>query len=264
MRIVSVFIWILLSITGCSMLDTPEDETSTWSAKDIYVVAKEALNRGDYEGAIKYYEILEARFPFELISQQAQLDMIYAYYRFEEPESATVAADRFIKTYPTHPYVDYAYYLKGLVNFEQNIGILDRYLPIDHSQRDQGAALDAFYAFSDLITRFPDSQYTADAKQRMVYLRNTLAEHELHIAEFYLKRGAYVAAANRANTVVKSYQSTPAVPKALELMATAYQLLGMKDLQESAQQVLQLNYPTRAADVEIEKIIPQPPNVSTM
>lgn len=258
MRIVSIL--VLLIVSGCSMLDTPEDETSNWSAKDIYAVAKEALNREDYEGAIKYYEILEARFPFELISQQAQLDMMYAYYKFEEPESAIVTADRFIKTYPTHPYVDYAYYLKGLVNFEQNIGILDRYLPIDHSQRDQDAALDAFYAFSDLITRFPNSQYSADARQRMVYLRNTLAEHELQVAEFYLKRGAYVAAANRANTVVQSYQNTPAVPKALQLMITAYQLLGTKDLEESASRVLELNYPNQEiGEVRIEKLNDSPP-----
>ncbi len=251
----SIMLYSLSSLLGCSLIGDTRDETKDWSLERLYSEAKEALDSGVYETAIKYYEQLEARDPFGKYAQQAQLEVIYAYYKFEEPESAIVAADRFIKLYPRHLYVDYVYYLKGLVNFERNQGILARILPLDRSQRDQGAALQSFYDFADLVKQFPQSKYSEDAKQRMVYLRNILAEYELHVARFYLQRGAYIAAANRAKTVIQSYQQTPAVAEALVILAKAYKIMGLNDLSANALSVLKLNYPHHKGIKEIERVV---------
>ncbi len=252
------FILVLSSLAllvGCSLLGDPKDATADWSIERLYSEAKEALDSGIYETAIKYYEQLEARDPFGKYAQQAQLDMIYAYYKFEEPDSAIVAADRFIKLYPRHSHVDYAYYIKGLVNFERNQGILARFLPLDRSQRDQGAARQSFYDFAQLVKQFPQSKYSEDAKQRMVYLRNILAEYELHVARFYLKRGAYVAAANRAKTIVQSYQQTPSVPEALVILAKSYKIMELNELSESTLRVLKLNFPEYQGVKEVERVV---------
>jgi outer membrane protein assembly factor BamD len=251
----SIMLYSLSSLFGCSLIGDTRDETKNWSLERLYSEAKGALDSGTYESAIKYYEQLEARDPFGKYAQQAQLEVIYAYYKFEEPDSAIVAADRFIKLYPRHSYVDYAYYLKGLVNFERNQGILARILPLDRSQRDQGAALQSFYDFADLVKQFPQSKYSEDAKQRMVYLRNILAEYELHVARFYLQRGAYIAAANRAKTVIQSYQQTPAVAEALVILAKAYKIMGLDDLSANALSVLKLNYPNNKGIKEIERVV---------
>jgi outer membrane protein assembly factor BamD len=215
----------------------------TWSAKRFYSEAKEALKDGDYITAIEYYEKLEARYPLGKYAQQAQLDIIYAYYKYEEPESAIVAADRFLKLYPRHPKIDYVYFLKGLVYFEFNQGSLERFLPLERSQRDPTSLRRAYQVFSELVMRFPKSKYYQDAKQRMIYLRNVLAMHELQVAEFYMKRGAYLAAANRAKTVVESYQRTPAVPDALVILSKSYKIMGLNDLYADTLKVLKLNYP---------------------
>jgi outer membrane protein assembly factor BamD len=215
----------------------------TWPAKRFYSEAKEALEDGDYITAIEYYEKLEARYPLGKYAQQAQLDIIYAYYKYEEPESAIVAADRFLKLYPRHPKIDYVYYLKGLVYFEFNQGSLERFLPLERSQRDPTSLRQAYQVFSELVMRFPKSKYYQDAKQRMIYLRNVLAMHELQVAEFYMKRGAYLAAANRAKTVVESYQRTPAVPDALVILSKSYKIMGLNDLYADTLKVLKLNYP---------------------
>ncbi|RKZ79646.1 MAG: outer membrane protein assembly factor BamD [Candidatus Parabeggiatoa sp. nov. 1] len=241
----------LLNLSGCGL----EPKTDTWSNQRLYSEAKESLDAGDYATAIKYYEILEARFPFETYAQQAQLDLIYAYYKYEEPESAIVTASRFIKYYPRHPYVDYAYYLKGLVNFQRNLGALDRLLPIDHSQRDQKTARESLQDFAELIERFPNSKYSQDARQRMIHLSNRLADQELHVARFYMKRGAYVAAANRAKTVIQSHQRTPAVPEALVILAKSYKIMGLNDLSGSALKVLKLNYPEHKGIAEVENLV---------
>lgn len=232
----------VMFLYSCSTTPDDEDEEANWSAKQFYEEAKAALDKGNYEKAIKLYEKLEARYPFGTYAAQAQLDIAYAYYKYQEPDSAIAAAERFIKLHPRNPHIDYAYYLKGLVNYTRGIGFLERYLPTDSSQRDPGPAQDAYRDFSELIKKFPESRYVEDAKQRMVGLRNNLAMHEIHVARYYMKRGAYVAAANRATYVVEKYQRTPAVPLALKMMEQAYTKLGMNDLARDAARVYALNY----------------------
>jgi len=238
--LLTVFL-IGIALTGCSMFGKEADETEGWNASKIYAEAASEMDAGNYKRAIELYEKLEARYPFGRYAMQAQLDVAYANYRAEEPEAALAAADRFIKLYPQNPYVDYAYYLKGIVNYNRSVGFLDKYVPMDVSQRDPGAALDAFTDFSELVKRFPDSKYTADARQRMVYLRNNLAKNEVNVARYYMKRGAYVAAANRANYVIERYQRTSAVEDALETLVAAYEALGEKKLAADAQRVLDVN-----------------------
>jgi len=228
-------------LTSCAWLKSQEDVTKDWSASKIYAEAAQELDSGNYQTAIEYYEKLEARFPFGRYAMQSQLDVAYAYYKAEEPEQALAAADRFIKLYPENPYVDYAYYLKGIVNYNRSVGFLDRYIPTDPSQRDPGSALDSFQDFGELVRRFPDSKYTPDARQRMVFLRNNLAKNEVHVAHYYMKRGAYIAAANRASYVIQRFQRTSAVEDALELMIDAYTRLGEKQLAADAERVLELN-----------------------
>lgn len=232
---------LLLSLSACAWLESQKDETKDWSVSKLYSEAARELDSGNYKNAIDYYEKLEARFPFGRYAMQAQLDVAYAYYKAEEPESAIAAADRFIKLYPQNPYVDYAYYLKGIVNYNRSVGFLDRYIPTDPSQRDPGSALDAFQDFAELVRLYPDSRYAADARQRMIFLRNNLAKNEVHVARYYMKRQAYVAAANRANYVVERYQRTSAVENALEILIDAYKNLGENQLAADAERVLTLN-----------------------
>ncbi len=232
---------LLLLLTSCGLLPEVIDETKGWSASKFYSEASAALAEGDYETAIKYYEQLEARYPFGRYAMQAQLDVAYAYYRFEEPESALAAADRFIKLHPTNPYVDYAYYIKGIVNFNRSIGFFDRFIPIDSSQRDPGAAAESFKDFSTLIRKFPDSKYSEDARKRVIHLHNNMAKYQVHVARFYMKRGAYLAAANRCKEVIEKYQRSTAVRDALVVMIEAYDALEMEELSKDAQRVLALN-----------------------
>lgn len=241
-------------VTGCGFFGEREDKTRNWSAKRLYNEAKAQMQDGNFDTAIDYYEKLESRFPFGTYAQQAQLDVAYAYYKYDEPASAIAAADRFIKLHPRHPNVDYAYYLKGLVHFSQGRGLLDRLIPKDMSRRDPGAARQAFDAFSELVRRFPESKYAEDSAQRMVYLKNTLAQHEIHVANYYMRRGAYIAAANRARFVVENYQRTPAVPEALVVMAKAYKVLGLEDLASDAVRVLRHNYPDHDGIEAIENL----------
>ncbi len=245
-KFVSVFL-ILVLTAGCSWLPKPKDETEGWSASRIYSEAKTDLNEGDYEQAIKYFEILESRYPFGRYAQQAQLEVAYAYYKYDEPESAIAAADRFIKLHPRHPNVDYAYYLKGLVNFNRNSGIAERFFPQDPSTRDPASARQAFFDFRDLVQKYPDSRYALDADKRMHYLRNVLARHEVNVAQYYLRRGAYVAAANRAKYVVENYDGALPMPDALTVLAEAYRHMGMEKLAQDADRVLAANYPNYSA-----------------
>jgi outer membrane protein assembly factor BamD len=252
-KVFFIFI-VLITFSGCSFFEE-RDETESWSAQKIYNEAKDYFNSGDYERAIKYYEVLEARYPFERLTQQAQLDVIYAYYSYEEPESATAAADRFIKQYPRHPFVDYAYYMKGLVNFERNISPLDKIFPVDKSQRDTKTEIAAFNDFSILVKLFPNSKYSQDARQRMIFLRNNLAMNEVHVANFYIKRGAYVAAVNRAKLVLEKYQGTPAVPESLVVLAKCYKIMGMNELLQTTLRVFKQNYPTHHGLKEIDALV---------
>jgi outer membrane protein assembly factor BamD len=237
---IHLFLLLAALLGGCGLLPT-DDDTKDWSASKFYAEASEALSDGDYEQAVKYYEMLEARYPFGRYAMQAQLDVAYAHYKDGEAESALAAADRFIKLNPQNPHVDYAYYLKGIVNYNRKIGLLDRYIPTDPSQRDPGSARDSFQDFSELLRRFPDSEYADDARQRMLFLRNNLAKSEVHAARFYLKRGAPLAAANRAKYVVENFPRSTAVRDALEIMVAAYTRLELPLLAADAQRVLDLN-----------------------
>lgn len=241
-----------LSVLSCSSPNISED--SNLAAKQLYAQAKEALNKGNYDEAIEYYEILEARFPFGPYAEQAQFDSIYAYYKSDQPELAIVMAERFIKNNPRHPNVDYAYYIKGLANFELNASFFGRFLPLDHSQRDSAATEQAFQSFSELLSRFPKSKYAEDARQRMLFLRNKLAQREINVAEYYIKRGAYVAAANRAKYVLEKYPRTPSVPDALVILAKSYKVMNLQDLLADTMKILQLNFPDHAGIAEIEKL----------
>lgn len=232
-----------LALGGCGLLPEVQDETAGWSAQRLYREAKDQLNDGNYERAVKLYETLEARYPFGRYAQQAQLEIAYAYYKDSEPISAIAACDRFIKLHPNHPNVDYAYYLKGLVNFNDDLGLLGNLVDQDLSERDPRAARDAFLAFKELVTRFPESKYAADSTARMKYLVNALASHEVHVAKYYLKRQAWVAAANRAKEVLKTYPEAPAMEEALAVLVIAYDKLQLTDLRDDAQRVLTLNFP---------------------
>ena len=235
-------VFAIIFLFGCSLLEDKQDKEADWSAKKFYKEAKAALDRENYDKAIKLYEKLEARYPFGLYAAQAQLDIAYAYYKFQEPDSAIAAADRFIKLHPRNPHVDYAYYLKGLVNYNRGIGFLGRFIPTDTSQRDPGPANDAYRDFSELTKRFPQSRYFEEAKQRMVALQNNLAMYEIHVARYYFKKSAYVATLNRANGVIEKYQRTEAVPLALKIMEQAYTELGMNDLARDTARVYAFNY----------------------
>lgn len=225
------------------MLGSSGDETAGWSAQRLYGEAKDAMASRNYATAIKYLEKLEARYPYGRFAQQAQLEVAYAYWKENDRASAVAAADRFIKLYPDHPNVDYAYYLKGLINFNENTGLFTRFADTDLSDRDPKATREAFDAFRELVTRFPKSKYADDGAARMRYLLNSLAQHEVHVARYYMKRGAFVAAANRAQFALKSYPQAPAIEEAVFIMVKAYDALGMDDLRNDADRVMRKNFP---------------------
>jgi outer membrane protein assembly factor BamD len=243
-----------MSLQGCETLKSltskisdkgsdKEDEYAGWTAEKFLAEAKKTLDSGNYDKAIKLYEALEARYPFGDFSAQTQIDIAYAYYKNGDPDNAIAAAERFIKINPRNPSVDYAYYLKGLVNYNRGIGFLDRFLPSDTSQRDPGNARDAYENFSELVRRFPTSKYVADAHLRMTALKNNLAMHEIHVARYYMKRKAYIAAVNRASTVLEKYDRTPAVPYALLILQEAYTRLEKPDSAKDMARVYEQNYP---------------------
>ncbi|MAY42811.1 MULTISPECIES: outer membrane protein assembly factor BamD [unclassified Neptuniibacter] len=212
--------------------------------QDLYQEAMSAMDNENFDIAIEKLQLLEARYPFGRFSEQAQLELIYAYFSSYEPEAARAAADRFIRLHPNHDNIDYAYYLKGLTAFEQDISWITQYLPIDETQRDPGAALDSFESFATLVSRYPESQYAPDSQKRMVYLKNRLAAYEVHVARYYIQREAFVAAANRGRYVIENMQETPAVPDALAVMIEAYTHLGQQDLAADTQSVLAKNFPS--------------------
>jgi len=243
----------LVLLMGCATTgeDSLADEDLDKTAANIYREAKSALDKGDYETAIQRLETLEARFPFGDYAQQAQLDIAYAYFKYDEPESAVAAANRFIKLYPRHDNVDYAYYLKGLIRFNQGHSVFDKLASQDPAQRDPLTVRQSFQYFNELVTRFPASRYVEDSRERMIYLRNNLARYELYIARYYLNIGAYVAAANRGKKIIESFQLTPSVPEALVIMVLAYRKLGLNDLAMDSKAVLELNFPTHEVLAEL-------------
>lgn len=249
-----VLLLLSLSLSGCGFFEKKEIKADeSWSVERIYAEAKAALDLGDYTTAITYYEQLEARFPFGDYAQQALLESAYAHYKSDDPETAIATLDRFMRVYPLNENIDYAIYLRGLVNFHRDIGLIEKYVPRDESQRDPGAAEDALRDFSRLVQRFPKSRYAEDSAQRIVYLRNRLAQHEVNVANYYMRRGAYLAAANRGKYVIENYSRTPAMPDALVIMAKAYKVMGMNDLSEDSLRVLELNYPGHPGVAEVRK-----------
>jgi len=235
-----------LLLAACGPLGEKSDPTAGWSADRLYREAKEELTNSNYEQAIKLYESLESRYPYGRFSQQAQLESAYAYFKQGEAASAVAAIDRFIKLHPNHPSVDYAYYLKGLVYFNEDLGLLGKYTNQDPTERDPKSARDAFDAFKELVQRYPTGKYAADAVARMKYLVNALASHEVHVARYYMKRRAYLAAANRAQFALQNYSQAPATEESLSIMVNAYDALGINDLRDDAERVLKKNFPDSA------------------
>lgn len=232
-----------LMLGGCGLLPEQIDETAGWNAQRLYSEAKASMSEGAYDRAIQMFEKLEARYPYGRFAQQAQIESAYAYYKQGEQALALAAADRFIKLHPNHPNVDYVYYLKGLVNFNEDLGLLAGLSRQDLSERDPKGAREAFDSFRELVTRFPDSRYADDSRARMQYLVNSLASHEVHVARYYYNRGAYVAAVNRAQTAVTNFPQAPANEEALFLLVKSYDALGMTQLRDDAERVMRTNFP---------------------
>jgi outer membrane protein assembly factor BamD len=228
-------------VAGCS--STKEDKTANWSPNKIYSEAKDEADGGSYDKAIPLYEKLEGRAAGTPLAQQAELDKAYAQYKSGERPAAIATVDRFIKLHPASPALDYAFYLKGVINFNDDLGLFSFATRQDLSERDQKAAKESFQAFKELVTRFPASRYTPDARQRMNYIVNSLAQYEVHVARYYYQRGAYLAAINRAQLALADYREVPALEEALYIMVKSYEALGMKELRDDAQRVLAANYP---------------------
>lgn len=234
----------ILFLAGCAVFGDPTeiDETKGWTVQKLNSAAEERMRDKDYEKAIKYYQTLESRFPHGRYAVQAEMEIAYAYYKKGEAASAIAAADRFIKLHPHHPNVDYIYYLKGLATFNER-GIIEKFTEQQISDRDPKALRESFASFKELVTRYPESKYAKDATQRMTYLVNALAAHEMHVARYYMKRQAYVASLNRCKYVIENYPESPSVEEALVIMVSAYDLLGMDDLKQDTLRVLKTNYP---------------------
>lgn len=232
---------LILGLAACATSPDSGDDMKKWSAEKLFKEAKSALEAGDYETAIETYETLEAKYPFGRYAEQAQLDTAYAYLKFDEPDTAITSADRFIKLHPRHANVDYAYYLRGLASASKKDSPMDFIAHQDPSLRDPSSTAKSYEYFAELVKKFPESRYAPDAIIRMGHLRNDLAMHEIHVANYYAKRGAYLAVVNRAKYVVSNYPRTPASRLALELMVTAYTQLKLDDLAKDAQRVLDMN-----------------------
>lgn len=241
---------LILTLSGCGK--NKEEIYNSMTDVEIYTQAATALKDGNYSLAIEAYQQLDAQYPFGEYTEQGQLEIIYAYYKEDELPAALGAADRFIRLHPRHPHVDYVYYMRGIIKFTENNALIDRFLPIERGMRDLSSPRDAYNYFAELIRLYPNSAYSVDARQRMLYIRNVLAENELGAAEWYIKRKAYLAAANRAQYVVEHFPEAPAVPRALAVMAYAYRQLGLDDLAASSDALLQENYPDSQAVKELE------------
>ncbi len=229
-----------LILAACAGRDRAAEQLQP---EKLYEHGNKLMMSGDYRGAVRYYEALEARFPFSEYSRQAKLDIMYSYYKSHETESAIDAADQFIRENPTHPRVDYAMYIKGLVYFERAPNFLERWFNTDLTERPPQDVRGSFQAFQTLIERHPDSEYVHDARQRMIFLRNHLAEYEVHVADYYLRRLAYVAALSRARYCIENYDGAPATRDALDIMIAAYKGMGLNELAQESLAVYALNYP---------------------
>lgn len=261
MRLVIIFAVVSLLISSCSWMPfvdsdadadaeaekTKQEDLQQLTEKEFYDRIQRNLRARNWTEAISNLQGFEAQFPFGNYAEQAQLELIYVYLESQDHEAAVASADRFIRLHPRHPNVDYAYYIKGLATISQTKGIFTNIMPIDETRRDPGESRQAFATFSELISRYPDSAYAADARKRMLQLRNLLARHEIHAANYYFKRGAYLAATNRGRYVVENFQQTPSVPDGLAVMAQGYYMIGLQDLADDAVRVLAANYANHPA-----------------
>lgn len=242
---------LLALLSACAT--EPYDVTKGWSADKIYNEAKAELDTANYKKAIGLYEKLQSRYPYGRHAQQAELETAFAYFKDNEPVQALASADRFIKLHPEHPNVDYAYYLKGLINFNEDLGLIGGLFQSDLNDRDPKSAKESFDAFKEVVTRFPESRYAADSAARMTYIINSLAAGEARIAEYYLRRQAYVAAVNRAKFVLENYPQSPSQERALAVMVAAYDAMGMEDLKADTQRLMNMNYPQSKVTVVAPK-----------
>jgi len=243
----SIVLFALLP--GCGT--TPKDDTSQWTTERLYAEAKEEAASGDYERAAKLYERLEGRAAGGLLAQQAQLERAFILYKTGDKAQTLAILERFMKLHPTSPALDYALYLQGLVNFNDNLGILGSFTSQDLSERDQQASRDSYQSFKQLTEQFPQSTYAEDARLRMNYIVNSLAQYEVHVARYYLRRGAYVAAANRAQQAVQEFQRSPSTEEALVILAQSYDHLGLTELRDDTERVLKTNFPNATIDVDL-------------
>lgn len=239
---------LAVALAGCGLLK--EDEHKDWTAEQFYKAAKEQLDQHNWESASKLYEQLESRYPYGRFAQQAQIEIAYAYYKQGETAQAISAAEKFVKLHPNHPNVDYALYIKALSNYKEDQGLLGRWIKQDLAERDPKAARESFEGFKELVTRFPDSRYTADSQRRMAYLVEALARHEVQVARYYMARGAYLAAANRAQEAIIHFPNSTTRRDALEVMVEAYDRMGLKDLRDDTKKVLAQNYPGDALSTQ--------------
>ncbi|MEP7183528.1 MAG: outer membrane protein assembly factor BamD [Betaproteobacteria bacterium] len=243
LRGAAALLLLAVFVGGCGLLPEYKDETSGWSAEKLYGQAHEALLEGNYTRAAKLFETIEARYPYGRYAQQAILEGAYANYRNQETAPAVAACDRFIRTYPNHPNVDYAYYLKGLVHFREDQGLLGYVYELDLSEREPKAMRESFAAFKELITKLPESRYAQDAIERMRYLTNSLGLYEVKVARYYYNRGAYVAAVSRAQSALLNYPRTPANEDALDVLMKSYDKLGLMQLRDDSEQILKRTFP---------------------
>lgn len=254
----SLALFLVLQLSGCAFgwLQTTKrgEDTGDWSVTRFYAEAKSDLEAGDYKTAIKLFEALEARYPYGRYAQQAQLEIAYAHYKADDTAAAVIAANRFIRLHPNHPNVDYAHYIKGLASFNAEKGmagyVMKNFLDQKMSERDPKASRESFESFKELITRYPDSKYRPDAVKRMNFLVNTVAMGEIYVARYYMKRGAYIAAVNRAQHTLNEYPQTSATKDALAIMVEAYDELGMTDLRDDAERVMLRNFPKNSVSPE--------------
>jgi len=234
---------LALILSGCGLFSDKVDPKKDWTAAEYYKAAKEEFDNHNWEPAIKLYEQLESKFPFGRFAQQAQLEVAYAYYKNNDPAQATSALDKYLKLHPNSANVDYALYLKALVNFKEDLGPFTKIVSQDLADRDPKAARESFEGFKELVSRFPESRYAPDSRQRMAYLVEALARHEIHVARYYLSRGAFLAAANRAQDAIVRFPNSPIHREALEVMIEAYDRMNMPELRDDARKVLAKNFP---------------------
>jgi len=233
-------VFLLAGCTGAAF--DPSTAYKGQTAKQLYDNGVSQMKQAYYQDATQYFRTLEARYPYSEYTPSAQLDIIYAYYMNDDDPSALLAADNFIHLYPTDPHVDYAYYMKAMVNFDSSVGLLERHLPVDLATRDLTAAKQSFIEYTDLVHRFPDSRYVPDALKRMTYIRNLLAMHELEVAKFYVEHGAYIAAVDRAQMIVLHYQEASVMPDALLILYQSYNKLGLTEQADKVAQIYNANY----------------------